>query len=744
MGGVARVDESRDSLMRLIGCSVVCLALWCTSAPRAYGQAPASPAAPDQKPSGQQPGDFRDFDELNLEDLLNVTVSIAAGRVQRAEEAPSIVSVVTDEDIRRMGARTLADVLETVPGFEVLTDALGRNHIAVRGIVSQHPANSAVTQASSENILVLFNGHRLNDHFTGGATVVNLDIPLYNIKQVEIVRGPGSALFGANAFLAVINLVPYTARNFEGVQVSAAGGSFDTQLYHVLAARTLGDFGVSASFQFSDTSGPRLLVPQDAQTFVDAGSRARSGLPPISLAPRTTSGDRRGVDFSLNAAYKGFTANARVRDERSDGFIGFKDRFGWEKDQLDSRQILFDVGQTFRLTPRTTLSAKASFTQNEVRDFLSLPTELPDNRTRSSDFSTNSRRYAGEIGLDQQISATNRLAVGVGYETESTYDPQTSYQVGFPGQAPMTFQFPYTILPVTSRKIASAFAQDTWEPTAGLGLTAGVRYDRYNDFGSTVNPRAGIVWRLPKHLYVKALYGRAFRAPTLTELFVDFSFTKGNPDLKPSTINTVELALGYKDRNAWMGVTYFTNRVRDFIAGPLPLVQGAEEVYFVNTPDFSVRGIEIDLKRTFGFDHAVFANYSYQKASDPSIDSSIGRALALYGASAGDWLPSHLATLGLTAGIGRHLSITPTALLRGQRPRHSDVLPVFIDRRPPIPAYGVVNLNVRVKELFDRLEVAGTIGNLFDKRYVDPAPWVLQGDYPRPGRNGLLTVTYKF
>jgi len=228
MGGVARVDESRDSLMRLIGCSVVCLALWCTSAPRAYGQAPASPAAPDQKPSGQQPGDFRDFDELNLEDLLNVTVSIAAGRVQRAEEAPSIVSVVTDEDIRRMGARTLADVLETVPGFEVLTDALGRNHIAVRGIVSQHPANSAVTQASSENILVLFNGHRLNDHFTGGATVVNLDIPLYNIKQVEIVRGPGSVQYGSDALGATFNVltnVPsFTA---SGIRV---GGSMEARL----------------------------------------------------------------------------------------------------------------------------------------------------------------------------------------------------------------------------------------------------------------------------------------------------------------------------------------------------------------------------------------------------------------------------------------------------------------------------------------------------------------------------------
>src|SRR5262245_30112405 len=335
--------------MRLTCCSVVCVALWCASAPHAYGQTPASSVTPDQKAAEQQPGDFRDFDELNLEDLLNVTVSIAAGRVQRAEEAPSIVSVVTDEEIRRMGARTLTDVLQTVPGFEVLTDNLGRSHFAVRGVVTQTPpfraSSPAVTQASSENILVLFNGHRLNEHFTGGATVVNLEIPLYNIKQVEIVRGPGSALFGANAFLAVINLVPYTARNLEGVEVSAAGGSFDTQLYHLLAGHTAGDFGISGSFQFSDTAGPRLLVPRDQQTLLDEGSRKRDGLPPLSLAPRTTSGERRGVDFSVNATYKGFALNARVRDERGDGFIGLYDRFGGEKDALDRRQMLFDAAQ---------------------------------------------------------------------------------------------------------------------------------------------------------------------------------------------------------------------------------------------------------------------------------------------------------------------------------------------------------------------------------------------------------------
>ena len=158
-------------------------------------------------------GEFDDIEELSLDDLLNVTVSIAAaGRILSLEEAPGIVSVITKEDIRRLGARTLEDVLETSPGFEVLVDSLGRGRVAVRGIVGP----------SSENVLILFNGHRLNNDIDGGVTLINLDIPVGNIEKIEIIRGPGSAVFGANAFAGVINIVTQTSTTFNGIEFDAS------------------------------------------------------------------------------------------------------------------------------------------------------------------------------------------------------------------------------------------------------------------------------------------------------------------------------------------------------------------------------------------------------------------------------------------------------------------------------------------------------------------------------------------
>jgi outer membrane receptor protein involved in Fe transport len=730
---------------------VVCVLLACAIPAPTSAQATPPPQNQNQRPVQQIRGDFRDIDELDLDDLLNTTVSIASGRVERPEEAPSTVSVITDEEIRRMGVRTLAELLQTVPGFEVLTDNLGRNEIVVRGVVSQVPSTlNAVTQSASENVLVLFNGHRMNELFTGGSTIVNLDIPLYNIKQVEIIRGPGSALFGANAFLAVINLVSYTASNLEGFDVSAAGGSFGTQQYHVLAGHSEGALGISGSFQFADTAGPQLLVPKDGQTLLNE-LRLRTNLPPLqlSLAPRTTSSDRRGIDATVNATYKGLTLNGRVRDESSGAFVGYKGIFGPETDRLDTRQILFDADETISFARRSTLSAKFSFTQNEVRNFLSIAPAPPGNFFTAFDFSTNSRRYGADLVLKTRLSSTHELTVGTGFENESTFSPTYAYQTHFVGQPTTVFPFADPMIPVTGRTISSVFAQDVWSPIAALGVTAGARYDHYSDFGDTVNPRLGAVWRLPKRVHVKTLYGRAFRAPTLTELYANlqpFSLIVGNRNLTPSTINTFELALGYKDRHTQVDGTYFTNVVRDYIVGPVPNVIPAT---FYNSPGFTVRGVELEAKRTFGFDHAIFANYTYQHATDRLPNSSLVNFLAAFGATTGMGLPSQLATAGFTAGIGRHVSVTPTAILRGERPRcpafRLMVCSINDPYKQPIAAYGVVNLNVRLKELFDRLEVAGTVNNLFDKRYTDPSGFRgVPGDYPKPGRNGLVTVTYKF
>ena len=362
---------------------------------------------------------LQDIDELNLEQLLQSEISLASGKTQSVEDAPGIVSVVSAETIRRMGARTLQDVLETVPGFEVWTDNLGQNRIIVRGL----PARGG------ENVLILFNGHRLNEAITGGATAINLDIPVDNLERIEIIRGPGSALFGTNAFAGVINLIPYHADSLKGVQGAVAYESFNTQQYHLLGGHQIGDLLISGFVQYRDTDGARLRVEEDLQTADDRLFRTSA-----SRAPGNTDDQRRSFDANGQVTYKGFSLNARVKDERSGGYIGFIDRLG--NSTLKNRQIGVDASYRYVFGKQGDLLTRFSFTQNESHQNLEL---LPPRALGSqlaplpngivAEFDSNSRRFNGDVLLNYSLPAQHRVTLGVSFAHETTFDLQTQANV---------------------------------------------------------------------------------------------------------------------------------------------------------------------------------------------------------------------------------------------------------------------------------------------------------------------------
>src|SRR5262249_39338788 len=203
--------------------------------------------------------------ELNLEELLGageVKTAIASGWEQTVEEAPGVVSIVTAEEIQNLGARTLEEVLRTLPGFDVLTDSLGRSRLVLRGI---EPGGS------SDTVLLLFNGTPLNEDLNGGATLINLDLPVEHVKRLEVVRGPGSALYGGNAFAGVVNIVSSGLEDFEGIGLRAGIGSFGTHRLSLRLGNSVKGVTISGFVHFTDSHGAPLLVPADSQP------------PPISL-----------------------------------------------------------------------------------------------------------------------------------------------------------------------------------------------------------------------------------------------------------------------------------------------------------------------------------------------------------------------------------------------------------------------------------------------------------------------------
>lgn len=678
-------------------------------------------------------GGFSDLSELKLSDLLNVTVSIAAaGRIQSLEEAPSIVSVITAEDIRRMGAHNLEDVLETLPGFEVLVDEVGRLRISVRGLA---------TQGTTENVLILLNGLRLNNQLWGGATATHFNFPVQNLRQIEVIRGPGSALYGSNAFVGVVNMVTWDAQTFDGTEALVTLGQFGTRQVVGTTAHVLGGVSLSGSFQYRKVDGTGLRLERDAATLLDQ-LNALLGIPPISLAPGRITDGREEFNAQARAQIGDFTLDATVADQRSEGNVS---RFNTlsTRSFLDSRQAIVSGSWNRRLGERTSIDVTAGVMAERYEELVAPLgpgfVRVIDQNTRYVfpegllfQFDLRERRVNGGLVLRREMSGSNDLTLGLGFEWEETTDPNTfgnfSEETG--ASKPQLERLRQNAIDPRSRSVFSAFLQDTWNPVPALGVTGGVRFDHYDDFGATLNPRLGLVWRVQDDLYVKGLYGRAFRAPTFAELGfgVDGSL-KGNPDLEPAVINTVEAAVGYRRANLRVGVNYFATFIRDFItaATPLSIANVAEELRYFNSAGLDIQGVEFEARRSFGFDHDLFANYTFQKVTDPQLGGTPGG------------VPEHLGNVGATFALGDYLSVTPVLHVRGERRR------LRLDPRDPVPGYAVLNVNTRLINVFETLEISVALRNALDQTYVDPAPLVtMPDDYPRPGRHVFVKASYKF
>ncbi len=194
----------------------------------------------------------------------DVTFVVTASRVKEdIRKSTASISVVTAEQIRDMGARHLMDVLRAVPGMSAWYHGDGHYKIDSRG----------VAKVAGQDILIMINSHPMNSNFTGGATWTYDTLPVQNIKRVEVIRGPGSALYGANAFSGVINVITKKPEDIDGFDLYMGAGTHDAVEYNLLYGGFLGDLGIAFNFNYFDTDGPKRYVGQDQQNLLDQQAR---------------------------------------------------------------------------------------------------------------------------------------------------------------------------------------------------------------------------------------------------------------------------------------------------------------------------------------------------------------------------------------------------------------------------------------------------------------------------------------
>ncbi len=623
-------------------------------------------------------------------------------------KAPAIATVITAKEIRNMGARNLFSILRRVPGIGIsIADVPVLQSIEVRGIRT----------TLSEKVLLMINGHRVNAPHSGAAAWNYEDLPADIIKQVEIIRGPGSALYGTNAFIAVINVITKDTSDIEGLQVTAGAGSSDTQHYNLLFGHENKKLKIAASFDYLNTDGPSSAIDQD--TIGASGD---------TLEWREIS------DLGLSVTYGDIALRARYVNAKKGPYIGVAYALNDESVQ-DDEHMFIDMTYSKDITDKVSISAKLYGDYLNMKKYWEIFPEgfvraYPDGMLGSPS------GINSVIGADAAVtySFTNHLLTGGAmYETVKLYDTKREANFNPLTNAPLgsyqdiTSWANYT--QNSDRKVWAIYTQDVWNITDTASLTAGLRYDHYSDFNGTTNPRVGFVWEFTTGTSLKLLYGSAFRAPSFNELYyINNPVSVGNPDLKPEKIKTYEAGLEHRFlENYTLRLNYFYNDLEDLIAlGEKP--SGTEPATWENRGSAEVKGIEAELLFDFRDETYGYLNYSYQHPTNADTGERLPD------------VPSQRANAGINIALWKYLNANISANWTGKRFRADS------DTREDLPADTLVNMTIIAKNFYKTLEIRGSVYNLFDESYLDPSPVPVKipHDYPANRRMFLVETRYTF
>jgi iron complex outermembrane receptor protein len=652
-------------------------------------------------------------------------VSIATGSKQNIDKAPAIASVITAQDITNRGARNLVEALAMVPGLNVSRSSqtlAPRFHF--RGI----------TSTFAPQALLMVNGIPLKSVVRGDSHIVWGEFPVHSIARIEVIRGPGSALYGADAYAGVINVITKSFSDIKANEAGALVGSFDTVNPWFNFAFGDEKRNASINIEFVNSDGQDSIIESDAQSAIDTVAAELFGLPPISNAPGQVNAGFQGLDIFADFNYDDLTLKLSIQD-RTD--VGLGQGAGEALDpigRLGSQKIIADVQYTLEGLAEdlsVTIQGSYYFSTQEIEEDVHIFPEgalfgaFPDGLIGGPGWKEDNVNGLVK-GLYTGFSGHN-VAIGFGAQHADLFEV-TSTTNFFPDLTPRpngiedVSDTPEVFLPEVSREHLYAYAQDIWQLAPDWELTTGIRWDHYSDFGTTINPRVALVWSSSLDSTTKLLYGRAFRAPSFAELFtVNNPIALGNLNLEPEVIDTVELSYikQFSDATSATVSTFYysADNFITFVADANNVTQTAQ-----NVGQREGKGVELELNYQLN-DFSLSANYSYVKATDQLLNDDVGE------------YPNHQFKASLNWQISPTIMLNLNANIVGDRERTP------LDDRAPLEGFSDIGFNLQYQPVRSGWLFSLRSRNIFDENILEPSigptiqggPVNIPGDLPQAG-----------
>ena len=425
--------------------------------------------------------DNLDFEDDFLQSLEEVS-EIATKTKLNIDDSPSFVTVLHSNRLRNLGITNVFEALALVPGVQLKREASGVPVVIFRGV------------SQKGEVKLMIDGITINNNYRG-SIYHYLDFPIEMIKRIEVIRGAGSILYGSGAISGVVNIITNSSQKDSKNSVFISGGTYDSYKGGALVSGFIGDFKLTLDTYYQES------------------------------AKMIEKSDRHLKDYSvgINISDEHFTLIARVKQDdigNAYGILGIPD-LSKENYNNENNTLLTQISYKNNLSKNNQISLFAGYTRYG-QDIEAAHPKIPmiDATYRESAFYSQ---------IDFINSSLNDNELLIGAKLESAKTTESKWSAGPP----------YISNPDFSRDTISLYLNDQYSISSDFDISAGLRYDHYSDFGNSLSPNLGLVYRVHETVSLKALYSHAFRAPSWIEL-------TSNPDLQAEKSNSIETGVIYK------------------------------------------------------------------------------------------------------------------------------------------------------------------------------------------------------
>lgn len=627
----------------------------------------------------------------------NATVSIATGSKQTLRRAPAVATVITARDIEAMGATDLDQVLESVPGLHV-----SKSHVVSKTIYSFR----GIHTLQNSQALMLVNGIPITNVFQGDRGQIWGGMPLENVARIEVIRGPGSALYGADAFSGVINVITKTSADINGTEYGARVGSYNSRDAWLQHGDQLGALDAAFYIGAGNTDGQKGIIQKDAIS--------ASG--PINE-------ERKSLDARADLSYEAWRFRAAYQQRKMGAGAGIAGALDPNARVSENRLYLDMNYEQANWAPNWDVAGVAGYYNIEQKQADPAYTLFPAGAIPGfpngmignpghSERHTHASVSTVYTGFEQ-----HRVRIGAGLREDDMYEflETKNFDANFApllgltdatGNPALVSMLPH------KRNLSYVFAQDEWNVIKDWTLTAGIRHDSYSDFGSTTNPRLALVWDAAYNVVVKAMHGEAFRAPTFAEQYaINNPVQVGSANIKPETISTDELAFSWQPApKLQTNLNFFQYRMRNIIQLVGTKMQ--------NAGDQTGRGLEFEATLDAANNLRLTGNYSLQHSTDEATGKDAGMAPHRRYFARADWRFMPLWQFGTTLNRVEERMREPG------------------DTRARIPDYTTVDLTLRREKFAGDWDARASLTNLFNQDAREPTflSSGIYSDLPLAGR----------